>query len=85
MAEGSESTVDWAFFSVLDYVNRAEETHRAPEAAVWDHFQERLRQAVTRVMASPSTATPADRASAFRGLLQNVHFILERTLGSTLR
>jgi hypothetical protein len=83
MAEGSESTVDWAFFSVLDYVNRTDETPRAPKAAVWDHFQERLREAVTRVMASSSTTTPAERASAFRGLLQNVHFILERTLGAS--
>src|SRR5690349_16760269 len=72
-----------AFFSVLDYVSRADDAHRASGSAVWDHFQERLHQAVTRVMASPSTATPAGRASAFRGLLQNVHFILERTLGAS--
>ena len=29
VAEGTENPVDWAFFSVLDYVNRADEAQRA--------------------------------------------------------
>jgi hypothetical protein len=81
--QSTESTVDWAFFSVLDYVNRADQTERAPDTAVWEYFQDRFRQAVTRVVESPTTTGAADRASAFRGLLQNVHFIIERTLGSS--
>lgn len=86
MAESTESagsTVDWAFFSVIDYVNHADETERAPDAAVWDHFVDRLREAVSRVVTSPTTTGAADRASAFHGLLQNMHFIIERALGSS--
>jgi hypothetical protein len=79
----AEQAVDWAFFSVLDYVNGADAQQRPPDLDVWDHFLSCVRTAVSRVADSPTTSGAAERASAFRGLLQNIHFILERMLGTS--
>src|SRR4051794_37294812 len=78
----AEPVVDWSFFTMIDYLGRAEQDGRPARAEVWDRLLGRLREAVDLVTASPLTAPPADRASAFRGLLQLVHFGLERGLGS---
>lgn len=79
----TDPVVDWSFFTMIDYLGRAERDAEAPRADVWDRLLERLREAVDLVTSSPLTAAPVDRASAFRGLLQLVHFGLERGLGHT--
>lgn len=78
----AEPVVDWSFFTLIDYLNRAEDDDRAPDPAAWSTLLDRLREAVEFVSSSPLITTPPERASAFRGLLQLVHFGLDRGIGS---
>ncbi len=73
--------VDWSFLSVIDYVGRAGSGDRTADERPWEALMQRLQEAVRRVTDSPLTAAAVDRASAYRGLLQLLHFGLERTLG----
>jgi hypothetical protein len=79
----AESEVDWSFFSMARYLLAAgADDARVMSGAAWDRFLERLAEAGRLVEDLGIPAAPADRASAFRGLLQFLYFGIERTLGS---
>jgi hypothetical protein len=76
-----ESEVDWSFFSLIDHLNRADDDPRAPDVAAWRTLLDRLAEAGELIGSSPLTQGVVDRAGAFRGLLQLLHFGLDRGLG----
>lgn len=80
--EPSEPVIDWSFFSMAKYVLTARtDDPRVMTGEEWDGFLIHLGEAAELVRgAIPATA--ADRAAAFRGLLQLLQFGLERLLGA---
>lgn len=74
--------VDWSFFSLIDYLNKADDEARPPDPAAWRTLLDRLAEAVELVGSSSLIDGAADQAGAFRGLLQLLHFGLDRGLGS---
>jgi hypothetical protein len=78
----TEDGIDWSFFSMARYIATADpDGGRMVPRGAWDGFLERLAEAA-RLAEDAVPAEPADRASAFRGLLQLLYFGMERTLGS---
>src|SRR3954453_3091901 len=79
-----ESDVDWSFFSLIDHLNKADDDPRTPDPGAWSTLLDRLREAGELILASPLVREDggADRAAAMRGLLQLLHFGLDRGLGS---
>ncbi len=75
--------IDWSFFSMARYLLTADPADGSViPGRAWDGFLERLAEAGRLVTGSQLPAAAVDRASAFRGLLQFLHFGMERTLGS---
>ena len=78
----AEDGIDWSFFSMARYIATADpDGSRILPRSAWDGFLDRLAEA-GRLAEEAVPAEPADRASAFRGLLQLLYFGMERTLGS---
>ena len=78
----AEDGIDWSFFSMARYIATADpDGSRILPRSAWDGFLDRLAEA-GRLAEEAVPAAPADRASAFRGLLQLLYFGMERTLGS---
>jgi hypothetical protein len=79
----AEQVIDWSFFSMARYLLAARtDDQRVLAGSEWNTFAGRLAEAGQLILDSGIPAAPADRASAFRGLLQFLYFGLERTLGS---
>jgi hypothetical protein len=78
----ADDGIDWSFFSMARYIATADpDGSRILPRSAWDGFLDRLAEA-GRLAEEAAPAEPADRASAFRGLLQLLYFGMERTLGS---
>ncbi|RHW23988.1 DUF1214 domain-containing protein [Nocardioides immobilis] len=78
----AEPVVDWSFFSMARYLMTAQPAdERVLDGSEWDGFLDLLRTAGT-LATELSPAGLVDRVSASRGLLQMLHFGLERTLGA---
>lgn len=78
----SESVIDWSFFSMAKYVLAARtDDPRVMTGEEWDGFVTHLGEAADLVRGAIPAAA-ADRAGAFRGLLQLLQFGLERLLGA---
>ncbi len=75
------SEVDWSFFSLIDHLNKADHDPRPPDPGAWSALLDRLREAGDLVLSSPLADGGPDRASAMRGILQLLHFGLDRGLG----
>lgn len=75
--------VDWSFFSMAKYLLTADAADGRPlSGEPWEAFTRQLAEAGKLVADGQIPCTAADRASAYRGLLQFLYFGLERTLGS---
>jgi hypothetical protein len=78
-----QQVIDWSFFSMASYLSTADPADRGLLGGdVWETFLGRLAEAGGLVTEGCGPAAAVDRASAFRGLLQLLHFGMERTLGS---